>query len=79
MKTAVSYEMVQEYILENNLAENDIIVLHPADYDTVATEYVFENNITIFRSVEILGVRIMEDTTGEVRKNHLYVTPLAAS
>jgi hypothetical protein len=79
MKTAISYEMVQEYILENNLAENDVIVLHPADYDTVATEYVIENNITIFRSVEILGVRITEDTTGEVRRNRLYVTPLAAS
>jgi hypothetical protein len=79
MKTAVSYELVQEYILENNLTENDTIVLHPADYDTVATEYVIENNITIFRPVEILGVRIMEDTTGEVRKNHIYVPPLAAS
>lgn len=79
MKAAVNYELVQEYILENNLTEEDTIMLHPYDYDNVATEYVIENNITIFRPVEILGIRILEDTTGEVRKSEIYVTPLAAS
>jgi len=79
MKSAVSYELVQEFILENNLTENDTIILHPADYDLVATEYIIENNLTIFRPVEILGTRIVEDTTGEVRKKHIYVMPLAAS
>lgn len=79
MKTAISYEMIQEYILEHNLTENDSIVLHPADYNTVATEYVIENYITIFRTVEILGVKIVEDATGELRRNHIYVTPLIAS
>ena len=79
MKTAVSYEMLQEFILEGNLTENDTIVLHPSDYDIVAIEYVVENNLTIFKPVEILGIRIVEDTSGEVRKNHIYVLPLAAS
>lgn len=79
MKTAVSYELVQEYILENNLTDEATIILHPDDYDTVATEYVIENNITIFRPVEILGVRILEDATGEVKRRQIYVPPLAAS
>ena len=79
MKTAVSYEMVQEYILENNLTDETTIILHPDDYDKVATEYVIENNITIFRSVEILGVRILEDTTGEIKRRQILVPPLAAS
>lgn len=79
MKTAVSYEMLQEFILEGNLTDNDTILLHPADYDSVATEYITENNLTMFRPVEILGIRIAEDTSGEVRKNNIYVVPLAAS
>ena len=79
MKSAVSYEMVQEFILDNNLTENDTIVLHPADYDLVATEYIIENNLTIFRPVEILGTKILEDTSGDVKKNHIYVVPLIAS
>lgn len=79
MKTALSYEMVQEYILENNLTEKATIILHPDDYDTVATEYVVENDITIFRPIEILGVRVVEDTSGEVKRRHIFVPPLAAS
>ena len=79
MRTAVSYDLVQEYILEHNLTEEDTIVLHPDDYDTVATEYVIENNLTIFRPVEILGISILEDPTGEVKRRQIYVPPLAAS
>jgi hypothetical protein len=79
MRTAISYELVQEFILDNDLTENDTIILHPADYDLVATEYITENNLTIFRPVEILGTRIIEDTSGEVKKNHIYVVPLVAS
>jgi len=79
MKTAISYEVLQEFILEGNLSENDTIILHPSDYDNVATEYVVENNLTIFRPVEILGIKVIEDTSGEVRKNNIYIVPLAAS
>jgi len=79
MKAAVSYEMLQELILESNLNEHDMIILHPSDYDNVATEYVVENNLSMFRPVEILGISIVEDTSGEVRKNQVYVMPLAAS
>jgi hypothetical protein len=79
MRTAITYDTVQEYVLEHDLTENNSIVLHPADYDTVAAEYADENNITIFRSFEILGVPVMEDTADEVRKNQILVMHLAAS
>lgn len=79
MRIAISYDMVQEYILENDLTDNDTIVLHPGDYDALAAEYAEENNIMIFRSFEILGIQVVEDTTDEVRKNQIVVMQLAAS
>jgi len=78
MRTAITYDLVQEYVLEHDLTENSTIVLHPSDYDTVASEYADENNIVIFRSFEILGVPVMEDTEDEVRKNHIAVMHMAS-
>ena len=79
MRIAISYDMVQEYILENDLTDNDTIVLHPNDYDALAAEYAEENNIMIFRSFEILGIPVVEDTADEVKKNQIVVLKLAAS
>lgn len=79
MRIAISYDTVQEYILENDLTENDSIVLHPSDYDTLASEYAEENNIMIFRSLEILGIPVFEDTDNEVKRSQIVVMQLAAS
>ncbi len=79
MRTIVSYERVQEFVLENNLDETNTIILHPYDYDIVATEFIIENNLIMYRPVEVLGTKILEDTSGEVKRNHIYVMPLVAS
>ena len=79
MKLAVSYSSIMEYIMENDLTENDSILLHSKDYDIVATQFAQEENIMIFRSIEILGVTLLEDTSDEVRRNSLLVTGAAAS
>lgn len=79
MRNSISYERVQEFVLENNLNESNTIVLHPYDYDIVATEFIIENNLIMYRPFEILGTRIVEDTSGEVKKNQIYVAALAAS
>ncbi|RZJ71657.1 MAG: hypothetical protein EOO45_11650 [Flavobacterium sp.] len=79
MRRSISYESVHEYVLENNLTDNDTIVLHPYDFDVVATEYIIENNLIMYRPVEVLGTKVQEDTTGEVRKNNIFVMQLAAS
>lgn len=79
MKFAISYSSVMEFIMENDLTDNDSILLHPKDYDHVASQFAEENNIMIFRSMEILGVTLLEDTSDEVRRNSLLVTGAAAS
>lgn len=79
MRNAISYESLQEYVLENGLTDNDTIILHPDDYDAVATEYVVENSLVMYHPVEVLGTRVIEDISGELKKNNIYVLPLAAS
>jgi len=79
MRYSISYDTVQEFIIDNDLTDNDTIVLHPRDYDVLATEYASENNRMIFTSLEILGVPVVEDTEDEVKKNEIFVMPLAAS
>ena len=79
MRIAISYDSVQEFILEQDLTENNTIVLHPSDYDVLAAEYAMENNIMIFRSFVILGVPVLEDTSDGVKKNQTVVVELAAS
>ncbi|PZR19443.1 MAG: hypothetical protein DI539_13950 [Flavobacterium psychrophilum] len=76
MRIAISYDNIKEYILENDLTESDSIILHPTDYDTLAAEYAEENNIMIFRSFEILGVQVIEDTEEEVKKNQILVVQM---
>ena len=79
MKFAISYGSVHEFIIDNDLTESDAILLHPDDFEAVVQEYIAENNIMIFRSMEILGVSILEDTAGEVKRNRVYVMPSVAS
>lgn len=79
MRIAISYDSVQEFILENDLTENDNIILHPQDYDTLAAEFAAENNIMIYTSFKILDVPVLEDTADEVKKNHIMVMELSAS
>ncbi len=79
MKLAISYSSVMEYIIDNDLTENDTILLHPKDYDLVATQFAQEENIMIFRALEILGVTIQEDISDEVRRNSLLVLGAVAS
>lgn len=79
MGRTLNYEKVQEYILDNNLTENDTILLHPYDYEEVAAEFFEEHNLFMYRPVEILGVSILEDTTGTAKKNTIYILEQAAS
>lgn len=73
MRYAISYDSIQEYVLDNDLKEDNIIVLHPDDYDIVATEFADENNVTIYRSFKVLGISVIEDTTHEVKRNNIFV------
>lgn len=78
MKLAISYDSIQEYIIDNDLTEHDTILVHPTDYDKLARQFAEENNIMIFRSLEILGVTILEDTSDEIKRSHVLVMAAAS-
>ena len=68
----MSYIGICNFIIDNELTDSVVIVLHPENFDKVALDYVkLHNNIE--RPCEILGIEILEDTTGKIAKNKIYL------
>ncbi len=66
---------MQEYIIDNELTDSVMIALHPESFDTLALDYIRIHE-TIQRPFEILGIEIMEDTSGTVQKNQVRIVEL---
>tara|TARA_B100001105_G_C22061201_1_gene302421 strand:- start:302 stop:517 length:216 start_codon:yes stop_codon:yes gene_type:complete len=71
----MSFEGMQEYIIDNELTDSVMIALHPESFDTLALDYIRIHE-TIQRPFEILGIEIMEDTSGTVQKNQVRIVEL---
>ncbi len=67
----VSVESVMSFIIDNELTDSVAIVLHPDSFDTLAIDYISING-TIERPFEILGIEILEDTTGTIPRNQIH-------
>lgn len=63
---------MQEFILDNELTDSIMILLHPDSFDALALDYISIHE-TIQRPFEILGITIDEDSTGTVRKNEVRI------
>lgn len=68
----MNYAGIRDYILENELTDSVVIVLHPDSFDAVALDYI-KIHETIERPFEILGVEIAEDTSRQVPRNSIRV------
>lgn len=68
----MNYAGIRDYILENELTDSVVIVLHPDSFDAVALDYI-KIHETIERPFEILGVEIAEDTSRQVPRNTIRV------
>lgn len=71
----MTFEGIREYILENELTDSFAIVLHPLDFDRVALDYISIYE-TIERPFEILGIEILEDTSGQVPRDQIRIIAL---
>lgn len=71
----MNYEGIRDYILDNELTDSIVIVLHPQTFDAVALDYI-KIHETIERPFEILGIEIVEDTSGTVPKNQIKMMEL---
>jgi hypothetical protein len=68
----MDYEGIMNFIIENELTDSVVLVLHPQNFDSVAMDYISKTG-TIERPFEILGIEIVEDTTGKVQRNKLLI------
>lgn len=66
----MNFEWISTYIIENELTDSVAIVLHPDSFDAVAIDYISKHG-SIERPFEILGIEILEDTTGQVSRNKI--------
>ncbi|WP_294823663.1 hypothetical protein [uncultured Flavobacterium sp.] len=66
----MSFEGMQGFIIDNELTDSVMIVLHPDSFDALALDYIGIHE-TIQRPFEILGITIEADTTGNVERNEI--------
>ena len=68
----MNFAGIRDYILENELTDSIVIVLHPDTFDAVALDYI-KIHESIERPFEILGIEIVEDTSGSVYRNQIKI------
>lgn len=71
----MSFEGMMHYIIDNELTDSVMIVLHPDSFDAVALDYIRIHE-TIQRPFEILGITIEEDASETVPKNKVQIIEL---
>lgn len=67
----ITYDGMRNFIIENELTDSVAITLHPDSFDELVMDYLDFNNNQIERPFEILGIEILQDTTGTVEKNQI--------
>lgn len=67
----ITYDGMRNFIIENELTDSVAITLHPDSFDELVMDYLDFNDNQIERPFEILGIEILQDTTGTVEKNKI--------
>jgi hypothetical protein len=73
----ITYDGMRDYIIENELTDSVAITLHPDNFDELVMDYLDINNNQIERPFEILGIEILQDSTGSVSKNKIQFLDIA--
>ncbi|KGO92420.1 hypothetical protein [Flavobacterium subsaxonicum] len=69
----ITLDAMRNFILENELTDSVAITLHPDSFDDLVMDYLDTNGNQIERPFEILGIEILQDTTGSVPQNKVNV------
>lgn len=69
----ITYDAMRNYILDNELTDSVAISLHPDSFDDLVMDYLDINGNQIERPFEILGIEILQDSTGNVAKSNINV------
>jgi hypothetical protein len=68
----MNIEGMMQLIIDYELTDSVVIVLHPANFDTLAMDYIGTYG-NIERPFEILGIEIVEDTSGKISRNRIQI------
>jgi hypothetical protein len=69
----ITYDAMRNYIIENELTDSVAISLHPDSFDELVMDYLDINDNQIERPFEILGIEILQDSTGNVAKSKINI------
>lgn len=69
----ITYDAMCNYIIENELTDSVAISLHPDSFDDLVMDYLDINDNQIERPFEILGIEILQDSTGNVPKSEINI------
>ncbi len=68
----ITLDAMRNYIIEQELTDSVAISLHPDSFDELVMQYLDTNGNQIERPFEILGIEILQDTTGVVAKSQIH-------
>lgn len=71
--TRISIKALRDFILDNDIAENDTIALNTKNFDDLVLDYRRENNVGITVPYYLLGVLIDEDISNAVPVDRIMV------
>jgi len=71
----MNFEGMMGFIIDNELTDSVAIILHPENFDTLAMNFISIHG-NLIRPFEILGIEILEDTSGKVPKNTIEIVEL---
>ena len=69
----ITLDAMRNFIIENELTDSVALTLHPDSFDDLVLEYLDTNGNQIERPFEILGIEILQDTSGSVAVNSVNI------
>jgi len=69
----ITLDALRNFIIDNELTDSVAISLNPESFDSVVLDYIETNGLQIERPFEILGIEILQDTTGSVSLDQVNV------
>lgn len=69
----ITFDAMREFIIERELTDSVALVLHPDSFDELVLDYLDFNGNQIERPFEILGIEVLQDSTGNIPKSQIHI------
>ena len=69
----ITFDAMREFIIERELTDSVALVLHPDSFNELVLDYLDFNGNQIERPFEILGIKVLQDSTGNIPKSQIHI------